>query len=54
MTQEAVAHAAGLTTSGYARAELGQSSPSWETIRAIIDALGVSLAELAAAIEAQQ
>lgn len=54
LTQEAVAHAAGLTTSGYARAELGQSSPSWETIRAIIDALGVSLAELAAAIEAQQ
>jgi hypothetical protein len=35
------------------RLELAQSAPAWATARAIADALGVKLVELAAAVEAQ-
>lgn len=34
------------------RSELGQAAPSWSTVRAIADALGVSLRDLDAAGEA--
>lgn len=50
-TQEALAHSSGLTTGTLARIELGQASPAWATVRRIADALGVSLVELAAAVE---
>lgn len=53
-SQESLAYRAGITSGTLARLELGQSDPSWTTIRAIAEALGVSLAELAAAIEAEQ
>ncbi len=53
LTQEASAHAAGITTQTYARIELGQSEPSWGTVRAIAKALDVSMGELGAAIDAE-
>jgi transcriptional regulator with XRE-family HTH domain len=50
-SREAVAHRAGLSLGSLARIELGQASPAWTTVRAIADALGVSLRELGAAVE---
>jgi transcriptional regulator with XRE-family HTH domain len=52
MAQEALAFRSGISTGAIARIELGQASPAWVTVRAITDALGVSLAELAVAVEA--
>jgi transcriptional regulator with XRE-family HTH domain len=52
LTREALAFHAGLTTGSLARIELGQSSPGWDTIRRVAKALGVSLVELAKAVEA--
>jgi transcriptional regulator with XRE-family HTH domain len=51
-SQEAVAHKSGLTSGSYASIEHGRSAPAWATVRAIADALEISLAELAAAVEA--
>jgi len=51
-TQEALAYRSGITTGTLARIELGQASPAWATVRVIAKALGVSLAELARAVEA--
>ncbi|MGH2853376.1 MAG: helix-turn-helix domain-containing protein [Solirubrobacteraceae bacterium] len=53
LSQEAVAHQAGVSYTTLAKIELAQSNPGWATVRAIADALGVSLVELAAAVEAQ-
>ncbi len=53
LTQEDVAHEAGLTTTTYARIELAQSSPAWATVRRIADALGLSLDELGRLVEAE-
>ncbi len=53
LSQEAVAHQAGVSYTTLAKIELAQSNPGWATVRAIADALGVTLAELAAAVEAQ-
>jgi transcriptional regulator with XRE-family HTH domain len=53
LSQEAVAHQAGVSYTTLAKIELARSTPGWATVRAIADALGVSLAELAAAVEAQ-
>jgi transcriptional regulator with XRE-family HTH domain len=50
-SQEAVAHAAGLTVSAYARIERGEANPTWSTVTQIARALGVSLVELATAVE---
>jgi transcriptional regulator with XRE-family HTH domain len=52
-SREVLAVAAGLTTGTLARLELGQSDPAWSTILAIADALKLTIAELAAAVEAQ-
>jgi len=52
LTREALAFHAGLTTGSLARIELGQSSPSWDTVRKVAKALGISLTELAKAVEA--
>jgi transcriptional regulator with XRE-family HTH domain len=54
LTQEAVAFRAGVTTGSVARLELAQSVPGWDTVRQIAAALGVSLRELAAAVEAEE
>jgi transcriptional regulator with XRE-family HTH domain len=50
-TQEKVAAEAGITTGTLARIELGQSSPEWWTIRQILNALDISLVELAEVVE---
>ena len=54
LSMEALAYRAGITLNTITRLELAQSEPGWMTVRKVADALGVSLAELAAAIEAQQ
>jgi transcriptional regulator with XRE-family HTH domain len=53
LTQEGMAFRAGITTGTYARIELGQATPAWSTVRRIAEALGVSLVELVAAVEAE-
>jgi transcriptional regulator with XRE-family HTH domain len=45
-TQEDVASRAGLTVAAYARIERGTSDPKWTTVRAIAEALEMSLASL--------
>lgn len=52
MTQEAVAWHAGIAVATLAKIENAQTAPSWDSVRRIIDSMGVSLAELAASIEA--
>lgn len=47
LTQEAVAHEAGVTASTYGLIERGHSNPTWATVRDVATALGVSLGELA-------
>lgn len=51
LTQEALAHSAGITVGHLSKIERGQSNPTWETAAAIATALGVSVAELAKAAE---
>ena len=51
LSQEAVAHSAGLTVSAYARIERGEANPTWATVTQIAPALGVTLTQLAAAVE---
>lgn len=53
-TQEDVAFAAGVTTGSVSRIELAQMNPTWSMVRKIADALGVSLAELAEAVEGEE
>jgi transcriptional regulator with XRE-family HTH domain len=54
LSQEAVAHQAGLTVSAYARIERGEANPTWTTVTHVARALGVSLAELAAAVDSRR
>ena len=51
LSQEAIAHQAGLTVSAYARIERGEANPTWTTVTHIAQALGVSLAELGRTVE---
>jgi DNA-binding XRE family transcriptional regulator len=53
VTQETVAWHAGIAVATLAKIENAQTAPSWDSVRRIIDALGVKLSELAAAVEAQ-
>jgi XRE family transcriptional regulator, regulator of sulfur utilization len=48
MTQEALAHAAGVTVSHLSTIERGHSNPTWATAKSIATSLGSSIAELAA------
>jgi transcriptional regulator with XRE-family HTH domain len=50
-SQEALAHEAGLTLRTLQRIERSQANPTWSTVRRIARTLGVSLAELADAVE---
>jgi len=54
ITQEALAYNAGLSVGTLGRIEVGRTAPSWDSVRRIIDALGVSLSELAKAVEAER
>jgi len=50
-TQEDLAHKAGLTVAAFARIERGHANPTWTTVRRIAQALDVTLAGLAEAVE---
>jgi transcriptional regulator with XRE-family HTH domain len=47
MTQEGLAHAAGSTAATISSIERGISNPSWGTVEAIAEALGVTMVEVA-------
>lgn len=51
LTQEELAHAAGLTVTALARIERAKANPTWATVRRIAAALDVTLADLGAAVE---
>lgn len=51
LSQEHLAHEAGITTPALSRIEGGKSNPSWATVTQILTALKVNLAELEAGIE---
>ena len=51
MTQEALAHVAGLTVGHLSTIERGHSNPTWATVRGIAQALDASIVELAGEIE---
>jgi transcriptional regulator with XRE-family HTH domain len=46
MTQEALAHAAGVTVGHLSTIERGHSNPTWATVKAISAALGTSMVEI--------
>jgi transcriptional regulator with XRE-family HTH domain len=46
MTQEALAHAAGVTVGHLSMIERGHSNPTWATVKTIAAALNASLVEL--------
>ncbi len=50
-TQEGLAHDAGITVTALARIERGETNPRWTTVRHIVSALDISLAELVVAVE---
>jgi transcriptional regulator with XRE-family HTH domain len=54
LTREATAYHAGLTTGALARIEYGDAAPAFATVRCVACALGMSLSELALAIEAAE
>jgi transcriptional regulator with XRE-family HTH domain len=51
LTQEGLATQANTTVGTVSRMEAAKSAPAWATVMQIIDALGVSLGELARAVE---
>ena len=53
-TQEAVGWHAGIAVATLQKIEHGQTAPSWDSVCRIIDALGVSLKDLAEAVEAER
>jgi transcriptional regulator with XRE-family HTH domain len=54
ITQEHLAFEAGVAVSALSRLERGLHDPGWALVRSIARALGVSMAELAAAVEQDQ
>lgn len=54
LSMEALAYRAGITLNTITRLELAQSEPGWMTVRKVANALGISLTELAAAIDAEE
>lgn len=52
MTQEALAHEAKITVGHLSMIERGHANPSWGAVRAIAEALAVSVSALANAAEA--
>jgi transcriptional regulator with XRE-family HTH domain len=51
LSPDALAEAAGMTTAAYRQLEGSLTVPAWTTVRSIADALGVSMAELGAAVD---
>lgn len=46
MTQEALAHAAGITVGHLSTIERGHSNPTWATVKALVAALDASMVDL--------
>jgi transcriptional regulator with XRE-family HTH domain len=53
-TQEQLAHDASLTIATLAPIERGETNPRWTTVRRIVCALEVSLADLVGVVEDEQ
>lgn len=51
LTQEQLAHEAGVTMGTLSKIETAAAAPAWATVRQIAQALGVSLVEFAEAVE---
>jgi transcriptional regulator with XRE-family HTH domain len=51
MSQEDLAHDAGITAGSLSRIEGAVSNPTWTTVERLARALGITLAELGAEIE---
>jgi transcriptional regulator with XRE-family HTH domain len=51
VTQEQLAFDAGITASSLSRIERGLNSPGWMTVKSIVEALDVTLIELATHLE---
>jgi transcriptional regulator with XRE-family HTH domain len=51
LTQEELASQAGTTVGTVSRMEAAKSAPAWATVMQIIDAMGVSLPDLAGTVE---
>jgi transcriptional regulator with XRE-family HTH domain len=51
VTREALAHEAGVTVGALARVELGFSAPSWDTVRRVAAALGLSVSDFITIVE---
>lgn len=51
ITQEDLAHRAGLTVAAVARIERGQANPTWTTVRRLAEALDTNLITLGGAVE---
>lgn len=51
LTQEELAGMAGLTASALSRIERGLNSPNWHTVRAIADALEISMRDIVSWVE---
>jgi transcriptional regulator with XRE-family HTH domain len=47
LSQEDLAHDAGITTSALSSIERGKSNPTWATVKGIARALGISVSKLA-------
>jgi transcriptional regulator with XRE-family HTH domain len=54
LTQEALAHSAGITVGHLSKIERGQSNPTWETVVAISGGLDLSVVKLAKTVESLQ
>ena len=54
LTQEDLAHKAGITTGTLSLIERGQANPTWATVRGIAAALGVSMGELGRVADSAQ
>ena len=51
LTQEDLAHSAGITTGTLSLIERGHANPTWGTVKSIAKALGVSMRELGKLVE---
>lgn len=51
LSQEALAHKAGITVTALGRVERGRVNPGWTTLRSILTGLDASLTDLEAAIK---
>ena len=52
VSQEALAHAAGISTSSLVRIETARANPTWTTVRSLARALNATITQIAARAEA--